>query len=151
MDAILLIVIGIVAAFILYFLIKTRDPEYSHLRYIVKQPEVSDQKVSEVVRQYLQNGQKASAIKYVADTKKIRLRAAKKWVDGIQKNFRIYPNVQQQTSKIDTLKYQQQAMREAMSLIKSGNISDAVNIVSKSSGIGIKEAQNIVEMLQKRL
>ena len=96
------------------------------------------------VKGLIAQGRKIEAIKLVRETNRISLEAAKDSVEAIEKHGR--PTLGEM-GMMSTVRLAQELSKDALKLIAKGQRIEAIQLVRQRTGLGLKEAKEIVDRL----
>jgi ribosomal protein L7/L12 len=96
------------------------------------------------VKALLAEGKKIDAIKLMRETNRMSLEAAKDSVEAIEKHGR--PTLGEM-GMMSTIRLAQELSREVAELVSKGEKIEAIKLVRERTGLGLKEAKDIVDRL----
>ncbi len=100
------------------------------------------------VRQLLQQGQKIQAIKLVRERSEIGLKAAKAYVDGLERGEALPPPSSRPVTLDDV---PPDLVAEVGTLLARGQKIEAIKQVREHTGMGLKEAKDWVDRLETKV
>ncbi|MCX5469600.1 50S ribosomal protein L7/L12 [Acinetobacter nematophilus] len=108
----------------------------------------NEQQLQEI-RLLLQQNRKVEAVKYVKDHSDLGLKEAKDYVDQFQNQAQFFANQYASQSSADSDTPLQTHQQELQSLIQQGRKIEAIKIVMDQSQLGLKDAKDLVEELER--
>jgi ribosomal protein L7/L12 len=113
------------------------------LRPIEQRKRVDDEQLRKIVLPLVQTGQKIQAIKIVRQLTSLGLKEAKDIVEALESGNSSPLSVKKDTG----FNFPPSVQQEILTLIRAGNKIEAIKLVRKNSGAGLKEAKDFVESL----
>jgi ribosomal protein L7/L12 len=100
--------------------------------------------LSEEVKELLANGRKIDAIKLVREKTRFSLGAAKEMVETME---RVASPAAHERTMAETLQIARELAPEVRRLVKQGQRLEAVKLIRKRTGMGLREAKEMVDKL----
>lgn len=95
-------------------------------------------------------GNKLEAIKLFRQATGVGLKEAKEVIDGMEKNVAAYPpKTTLAAERPSTVSISREAMSQVFSYLRAGNKIEAIKLYREQTGLGLKEAKDAVDGLEK--
>ncbi len=158
---VVLVLMGVVAFFVRRSEAKNGVEEVTNWPPPVEPPEEKKAPVppaglnAEIIRQInvaMGSGRKLEAIKLYREATGISLAEAKAAVEDMERNPAAYlANLTVDTERPSTVSISREAMSQVFSHIRSGNKIEAIKLYREQTGLGLKEAKDAVDALEKAI